>query len=78
MTSPRQLMVPVVNAACSQAHRRKVLYAIICALMLFICGPQSSLAKDVFKMGIGDPIDSGAGSMGKSSRELLKKELMAT
>ena len=73
MTSPRQLMVAVVNAACSQAHRRKVLYAIICALMLFICGPQSSLAKDVFKMGIGDPIDSGAGEYGKEFKRIVEK-----
>lgn len=74
MTTPKQLMAPAVNAVNSHAHSRKTVFAFfVCALMLFICCPQPSLAKDVFKMGIGDPIDSGAGEYGKEFKRIVEE-----
>ena len=41
--------------------------------LFFTCCPQNSQAADVFKMGIGDPIDSGAGEYGKKFKEIVEK-----
>ena len=43
-------------------------------LMLFLCYPHNSLAQDVFKMGIGDPIDSGAGEYGKEFKKIVEEK----
>lgn len=54
------------------------MFRTLCLLVLvisigFATFPATSHAKDVFKMGIGDPIDSGAGEFGKKFKSIVEK-----
>lgn len=44
----------------------------LCVGMLFLFGPPHVFAKNIFKMGIGDPINSGAGEYGKKFKEIIE------
>ncbi len=46
----------------------------LCVGMLFIFCPPHVFAKNIFKMGIGDPINSGAGEYGKKFKEIVEEK----